>query len=389
MFVYVQHLLGIGHLKRAAAVARAISATGSEVTLVSGGMPVPGVRCEGIEFIQLPPAVSADSTFKVLLDIHGRPVDERWREERRAKLLGAWKAARPHALVVELYPFGRRQMRFELEPLLDAVRSETHRPIVVCSVRDILGGGQKNPARQEEMLAAFERYFDELLVHSDPALVPFERTFLQVARLGSRLHYTGYVVDEPVQNMGRGASFQDGEREILVSAGGGMVGHRLLDAAIRARPLSAHAERTWRILAGVNMEPAQFGRLVQLAGQSGQGRVIVEPTRSDFADLLANCQVSVSQGGYNTVMEIVRLGARAVVVPFSGGNETEQELRATLLAERGLIQKLDEAELNPSALAQAVDRAAGRPRPSAGSVDLNGARRSAEFIARWMQELKW
>ena len=34
---YVQHLLGIGHLKRAATRARACAAAGLEVTVVSGG----------------------------------------------------------------------------------------------------------------------------------------------------------------------------------------------------------------------------------------------------------------------------------------------------------------------------------------------------------------
>ncbi len=62
VFFYVQHLLGVGHLKRAATLARALAAGGFEVTLASGGMPV-----EGIDVLQLPPA-SSDAAFKQLLD---------------------------------------------------------------------------------------------------------------------------------------------------------------------------------------------------------------------------------------------------------------------------------------------------------------------------------
>ena len=40
VMVYVQHLLGIGHLKRAATIARAIAASGCETTVVSGGLTV-------------------------------------------------------------------------------------------------------------------------------------------------------------------------------------------------------------------------------------------------------------------------------------------------------------------------------------------------------------
>ena len=39
-FFYVQHLLGIGHLKRAVTIARSMAAAGLEVTLASGGLPV-------------------------------------------------------------------------------------------------------------------------------------------------------------------------------------------------------------------------------------------------------------------------------------------------------------------------------------------------------------
>ena len=37
VFFYVQHLLGIGHLRRAATLARAMAAGGFDVLLVSGG----------------------------------------------------------------------------------------------------------------------------------------------------------------------------------------------------------------------------------------------------------------------------------------------------------------------------------------------------------------
>jgi predicted glycosyltransferase len=92
----------------------------------------------------------------------------------------------------------------------------------------------------------------------------------------------------------------------------------------------------------------------------------------------------VSQAGYNTVLETLQAGARAVVVPFAGGTESEQTLRATLLAERGLLQVVEEAALTPATLAAAIDRAAARPRPAPGAIDLDGARRSAELLRKWL-----
>ena len=358
IFFHVQHLLGIGHLRRAATLARALRAAGFEVTLASGGMPV-----EGIDVLQLPPA-SSDAAFKHLLDEDGRPVDEAWKARRRAALLEAYEQSRADVLLVELFPFGRRQMRFELIPLLERAKG-----LVVCSVRDLL---QPNPAREAEALERFERYFDRLLVHGDPRVATFERTFGQAARLGERVHYTGYVVDDTPLEGDAGAG------EVIVSAGGGAVGARLLETAIAARALSSLRALPWRILAGTNAP-----NLADLQARAVAG-VTVERSRNDFTLRLRNCVLSVSQAGYNTVLETLQARARAVVVPFAAGAESEQTLRATLLAERGLLEMVEEARLTAQSLAAAIDRAASRPRPAPAAIDLGGARRSAELLRQWV-----
>jgi predicted glycosyltransferase len=361
-FFYVQHLLGIGHLKRAATLAKALRAAGFEVTLASGGAPV-----AGIPVLQLPPASSPD--FKQLIDENGRPVDEAWRQRRRDALLKSYQEANPDALLIELFPFGRRQMRFELLPLLEAARQEKPRPLVVCSVRDLI---QPNPARETEALERFERYFDRLLVHGDPGVATFDRTFGAAQCLAGKLHYTGYVVEE-IDSKGNA-----GEAEVLVSAGGGAVGRRLLETAIQARALTSLRDRTWRILTGLNFE--NFDLLASHADEN----LIVERARNDFTLRLKNCVLSISQAGYNTVLETLQARARAVLVPFAAGGESEQTLRARLLAERGLVHVVEEEELTAATLAAAVDRAAAGARPAAGTLDLGGARRSAELLRAWL-----
>jgi predicted glycosyltransferase len=243
-----------------------------------------------------------------------------------------------------------------------------------------LGGGQFDPTRQDQMLESFENHFDRVLVHGDPALVPFDKTFRHTARLGNRLHYTGYVV-EPVA-IPKGPDIQ-GDREVLVSVGGGAVGQRLLQTALQARPLTQLSHVPWRLLAGVNASASDLEQLSRTA--ASMHGVVVEHYSSDFPRLLAQCRLSVSQGGYNTVMEVIQARAPAVIVPYAGGAETEQTLRTRLLAERGWIEMVEEAELNAQSLALAVDRASVRtmlPPP----VRLDGARQSANIVAGWARE---
>lgn len=365
VFFYVQHLLGVGHLKRAATLARALVAGGFEVTLASGGLPVEGI---GIDVLQLPPA-SSDAAFKQLLDGRGNPVDDAWKARRSDALLAAWQASDADVLMVELFPFGRRQMRFELLPLLDAAKARSRRPLIVCSARDLI---QWRPTREREMLEYFERYFDRLLVHGDPAVASFN--FGPAAKLAGRLHYTGYVVGPMLKESAQGSD------EVLVSAGGGAVGRPLLEAALVARPRTSARERPWRLLAGINAREADVASLRKRAGPG----VFVERSREDFTARLASCVLSVSQAGYNTVMEILAARARAVVVPFAGGGEVEQTTRARLFVARGLLEMIEEDALDGATLAAAIERALARPRPAPGAIDLDGAAASARLLRQWL-----
>ena len=106
---YVQHLLGIGHVKRATTLARAMAGVGLDVTVVSGGGRVPVVDAAGMRFVQLPALRASDRTFGALVDENNVPVSEALKAERREFLLQCLADTRPDALVLELYPFGRRQ----------------------------------------------------------------------------------------------------------------------------------------------------------------------------------------------------------------------------------------------------------------------------------------
>ena len=111
----------------------------------------------------------------------------------------------------------------------------------------------------------------------------------------------------------------------------------------------------------------------------------MERSRSDFRALLQNCSLSVSQAGYNTLMELLDCRARGVIVPFAGGKETEQTMRARALAATGRVEVVEEDALSAQTLAAAIDRASSVPKPPAAEIDLGGAPKSAEWIAAWTE----
>ena len=370
VMLYVQHLMGIGHQRRAALIARRLCARGAEVVYVSGGFPVPDLDVGEAHLVQLPPARAADLSYASLVDESGHVVNSAWQVARRELLLATFQRFRPQALLIETFPFGRGLLRFELMPLVEAARAAPFSTTLSCSVRDIIE--PRSPARSESIAEIVEKYFHQVLVHSDPRIVRFDQSYPLTPRIEAKLQYTGFVAD--LAEAGA-VEFDDGDG-VVVSAGGGIVGQTLLDIAMQARAHSSLHSRQWRILAGPGVSAERFA---ELCAQAPPG-VLVERNRADFAALLRRCRVSISQAGYNTLLDVVQAQARAVVVPFTDGRHIEQPTRARLFEQRGLVRRLDAEGLVPETLARAVDLVAESRPPSPGALDVNGAERTAELV---------
>jgi predicted glycosyltransferase len=367
---YVQHLLGIGHLQRSLRIAEALAGDGIRVTLVSGGEPVALPRNPAIRLVQLTPVRALDARFE-LVDSAGEPIDDALRDGRRAALLSAFAEARPNAVAIEGFPFARRAFRFELEPLIAAVRAATPRPRLLCSLRDIVVM-RDDPQRRREVVERVHHDFDAVLVHGDPALIPLDWSFPAAPKIAERVIYTGYVCP-PIGALEAAATCGD---EVVVSAGGGAAGRALLGAALAARRSGCLANLQWRIFAGTNLSEPDFAALAAAAPAG----VAIERFCYNFVGLLRGCRVSVSQAGYNTVLDILAAQARAVLVPFAAERETEQLLRAERLAALGAVEFVRESELSPQALAAAIERAAAG-KPARIAIDTEGAARSSRLIA--------
>ncbi len=368
---HVQHLLGIGHLRRAAALAKSCAEHGLDVTLASGGAAIDHLDTGGAALVQLPSLRAADSGFTRLLDEGGQDIDDGWRAGRRAASLDLFARIRPDVLVIETFPFGRRQLAFELLALLAAARAAG--TVTVCSVRDVLT--TRKPERTRQAAAWAREHFDHVLVHGDPGFIAFGESFPAAAEIEGKLVYTGYVASGAPLVAG-----DLGRDEIIVSAGGGAVGEGLLRTALAAQAIFGN--RRWRLLAGDNLPAAAFAAL---AGDAPEN-VLVERARPDFPMMLLNAAVSVSQAGYNTVVDLLAAQTPAVLAPFAGPGETEQTLRAEKLEARGLAQCLVEDNLTAERLAEAVMRALDGPPPPPHGIALDGARRSAEMIAGWADD---
>lgn len=369
ILLYVQHLLGIGHLARVTHVARALLADGFDVLMVSGGMPVAGFPDPSIPNVALPPVAASSSSFSGLVDAGGNPVDEDFQAGRTRLLLGAFRDFCPDVVITEAFPFGRRQMRFELLPLLEAIGSASPKPLLLASIRDILQERTK-PGRDAETVELVANHFDGVLVHADPSFVRLEETFPLAGAISKKVHYTGMVassVPTPAEE----------HFDVIVSAGGGAAGSALVSAAAAAARI-ADGRLTWCLITGPNLPRKHF----EAVAADCPSNLSLFTFRRDFGALLAGAQLSISQAGYNTVCDVLVAGCRSVLVPFSAGGETEQTVRANRLAALELASVIAEPDLTAATLARAVERSLAMPRPPAHRLDLGGAAGTAHVIRR-------
>ncbi len=382
---YCQHLLGLGHVQRGALLARALAKSGEHVLFVAGGLPVPGLDVGGAEMVPLPPITAADDAASALALPDGYPPDPSYLVERRTRLLALLSQYDPALVLLELFPFGRHAFSFELVPLLLAVADDRRRrgqaaPRVVVSLRDILVSKNNPPWYEATVLAVVRQWIDRILVHGSPDVIPLSQTFRLADRLGGTLVYTGYVAtSSPRQQVAAPAG------EVVVSGGGGRVAGALFRTALAARPLcQAAVALPWRLITGPYLPEELRADLKRqtaaLEPVAGRPAVVLERFRDDFPSLLRDAALSVSQAGYNTVVDVVASGVRAVVVPYEGSGD-EQPLRARVFSERGHFKAVPEADLSPGRLAEAMQEAlAAPPVPAPLRLNLDGASRSAEIL---------
>ena len=358
---------------RSFALCQALSAR-YRVQLLCGGRIPEGISPPGsFDVIALPP-IAANLDFSLVS--HDATLDLEQTFALRAELIvEQFRALRPAVVAVELFPFGRKKFSRELLPLLEAAR-EPPRPLVVCSLRDLLVGRADRQEHDERASQIANAYFDALLVHADPRFARLEETFHPRSPLRIPVLYTGYVVRADTEVSG---SSGDRRPVVVVSVGSGAQGEALLTAAAGAQPeILETTGLTMRMIAGPHVREDVWERLQAASpGQPGLDLVRVVPA---LVPELQRARVSVSHCGYNTILEVLRTGVPALIVPAIEEGDQERE-RAQRLQKLGLVRVLPRERLDPRSLAAEVREVLGSPR-GVFDLDVDGARASVDILAR-------
>lgn len=384
---YCQHVLGIGHFHRSMEICKAI-ARNHPTTLILGGPPV-DVDQPGIDVLRLP-GLQMDSEFREMVPCRPELSLAEVKAARQEQLFAHFQKNQPDIFITELYPFGRKAFRFELDPLLEAIRDGSlPKCFCYCSVRDILvekvTGREKFEKRVVQTVNSF---FDGVLVHSDPEIITLDETFSRVNDIQVPLHYTGFVTtsanvserNENKEQIRKSLGLSSDKKLIIASIGGGNVGSELLDAAIEAfKSLEGLKSAHLQLFCGPYCDEEIYRSLRSRV----QDNITIDRFTDRFPEWLEAADLSISMAGYNTCMNLVQAGIPALVYPFR--QNREQRLRAERLGNKTRMTIIEETDLDPHLLSKKIEEQLKKPRLAA-DIALDGAKNSLERLEKWYSE---
>lgn len=349
--LYSHDGLGLGHVRRNLAIAKALSEISAEARILIL------TAASGIERLGLPPRVSVAK----LPGPH--------RSDQRV-LAAAVEIFRPEVLLVDHQPFGAGG---ELGPALELVRASGGQALL--GLPDVLDDarGVDLEWRGRGLFDRIPQYFARVLVYGQPDVLDSVTEYGFPADLAEITSFCGYVVSPPSDQ--RSAVPPHERLRVLATAGDGDAGFPVLDAFVDA---AADTEWDATVVAGTHF-PMDHRRLLRSKAAAAQVtyRDFVPELPSEFSSFDA----LVCMGGYNTLAEAAASGVPTVCIPRAEPGR-DQLVRARVFESRGLVRVLEPDELSPDRLRAELEAAlAGHGRLDSSSVlDLGGARRAAHHL---------
>ncbi|MFT0892137.1 glycosyltransferase family protein [Pseudochelatococcus sp. G4_1912] len=387
VMIYSHDTFGLGHLRRACAIANAMVADNPAVSvLIISGSPVIGNYefGPGVDYVRIPGVVKQPDGDYRSLNLN-MDLDEAV-ALRAAIIAKTVEAFRPGLFIVDKEPTG---FRGEVMPALELLRARGTR--LVLGIRDILD----EPAllvpewARKGATEALATFYDEIWVYGLPQIYAPLQPLALAPDIEERIVYTGYLRRE-VPRESRLSRYPNITQDpfILVTTGGGGDGEDVIDWVISAYETEDAPTIPALIVFGpfLNREcrngfMARIARIPQLDAIGFDSKLEV---------LMDRASGVIAMGGYNTFCELLSFDKPALIVPRTRPR-LEQYIRAVQAQRIGLVRMLsEEGEMrDPERMAQAIKGLLGQGRPSDVVVPglLDGLAVIKERLASFRKEV--
>ncbi len=355
---YSHDTMGLGHIRRNLALARAIVDRHVDVSilLISGTHLGGAFRMPaGVDCITLP-ALGKHQTTGAYSARHLSCSLDHIVGLRAQTIRAALERFDPHLLVVDNVALGALG---ELEPTLAALRMG-RRTVTVLGLRDILD--EPSVVHREWTAAghhaSIERYYDHVWIYGDQSVYDLSEECQFPESTRRRVRFVGYLDRRSPDDSEAAASAGTalGRPFTLCLAGGGQDG---TDLALAFSKSSFPTGETGVLLTGPFC-PEPVMKVVRAVAATRDDFHLIDFTE-DGASLVEGATRVVSMAGYNSVCEILAYRKPALLVPREAPRR-EQTIRATRFADIGLVDVLAQRDLSPEALTHWMATVSATPR---------------------------
>jgi len=338
---------GLGHLRRVCRVADAVQGPCASL-VVTGHRAVAWMLSAECEFVHLPSWDSIDASRSRYWNRTSWMVEESAGRQCRADLLSAtFKAFSPHAIVVDYHPFGRYGELREILAHTSARKYLLLRGVIDGDDVEMLCGNAS---------AEIAEVFDAIIVACDRRVIDVAASYDLAPRAAGMLTYVGYIVALPRVDRSiirHAAGVPRDAPWVVCSAGGGKRGERLIEECVDAA--AAFPGARFDVVVGPR------SRLVIPVAVPPNCRVFAE--RRDLPEWHGACDVLVTAGGYNSVLEAAAGGARLLVRPTDSNGDAEPREHATRLSAEYPVMIADDAESLRAGIESCLLQTMRAPRP--------------------------
>ncbi len=382
--LYCHDTFGLGHLRRALALAKYFTGTlpNAEVLIVTGSpMAHAFALPPRTDYVKLPAVtkMSSGGYRSRNLDLEFAAI----RDLRATLLRETAQSYRPHVFLVDHAPQG---LKGEVLPTLALLRETQPDCLRVLGLRDIMDSGStvRQTWHEEGVYHTLENDYDLILVYGSQLLYDVSAEYALPTQVAQRVRYCGYLDRVPEPCPSDEPTHTDrsvDEPLVVVTAGGGGDGFPLMRAYLSGLQRLAKIPFSSVILTGPLMDQNEESELRERVADLPSDQVRVETFLADPLPLLRSADLVVAMAGYNTTCELLALRQRMLLVPRSTPRQ-EQLIRASLLADRGLAQMLPMETLDPSQLMEGVTQSLGHPRPQQRQLTAAGISFQGQAFAR-------
>lgn len=102
---------------------------------------------------------------------------------------------------------------------------------------------------------------------------------------------------------------------------------------------------------------------------------------------MKKAEISISMSGYNTMMNVLTTGVRAMVLPFTGNQDREQTIRAEKLSNLGVVKLISPNDLQADNFALKIINYL-EEQPNKISFDFAGVEKTAALLKNLVVEQK-